>query len=400
VNFNIFSYSDVAASRSVHRTWFQKGANQHPGVSNVLSSGWVLRSLIDAATTQMQCGKRSVLHRLCIKLLGMLVLCMSFHPSAHAYDCSAPVLPLVITYSPTVKVAASLLPGDTIPGTQRSFSMSGTCRLGAISQPGGVATVQVGSAIVACTADGGSTESPAGSGIYTTNVTGVGMRLRDGSGQPITGGSSQACNDRIGTIQEGGAFSFSGTLELVRMAGTIPANAVLTTSATRWLFGVYNTGVLLNGTNSQSAMYPSGSMTLNSLACSVNFPSTVTLPSISLSALPTVGSAAGAKRFDIDLRCDSNATVGITVDAAPGYSAQSATDGLLNIQAGSGMANGVAVQILDARRLPMVMQSRVAMGSILANAAKKYEFYAQYFRLGTVQTGMVTSAMVFTFDYQ
>lgn len=382
MNSSRFNPSDAAAG------WLARSGDSSP------------RSPGGVAMAKECLRKRSWAHSLYIKLLVVLMLCMGFHAAAYAYDCSATPLPLAITYSPSVKVADSLMPGDTIPGTQRSFSIAGNCRLGAISQPGGVTTVQVGSAIVACTADGGSIESPVGSGIYTTNVTGVGMRLRDGSGQPVTGGTSQACNDRIGTIQDGGNFSFSGTLELVRMAGTIPTNAMLTVSATRWLFGVYNTGVLLNGANSQSAMYPSGNIVLNALACSVNFPSVVNLPSISLSALPAVGTAAGAKPFNIDLRCDSNATVGITVDAAPGYSVQSATNGLLNIQTGTGMAGGVGVQVLNSQKLPLVLQARVGMGSISANATQSYGFYAQYFRLGTVQAGMATSAMVFTFDYQ
>lgn len=399
MNFNLLgSCLPAVWGHMVRRRQGRMG--QHLDCSVSFENG--AKGTLASDTSPVQRSRPTTLYRLCGRLFALLVLGLGFHATAHAASgCTTPGLPLAITYSPTVKVATSLQPGDTIPGTQRFFSLSGSCVLGSISQPGGFTTVQVGSAIVACTADGGSVESPAGSGIYTTNVTGIGMRLRDGSGQPITGGTSQACNDRIGTIQAGGTFGFTGSLELVRMQGTIPPNAILTTSATRWLFGVYNTGVLLNnGSNSNSALYPSGNITVNAMTCSVNFPPTVTLPAISQASLKAVGSAAGSTLFNIGLRCDSNAVVGITVDAAPGYSVASAANGLLNIQTGTGMASGVGVQILSPQQAPLAMQTRVDMGSISANVTQTYGFYAQYVRLGNVQAGPVSTAMVFTFDYQ
>lgn len=232
-------------------------------------------------------------------------------------------------------------------------------------------------------------------GVYTTGISGVGMRLRNSSGTPIVNGSGQACFSSIAQIGAGGSYNFSGTLELVRIAGPIVDGSVMNNAA--WVFGVYNTNGLLNiDSVTASQIYPAGAITLKSIACTPTAPAVVRLPTINQGALSA--GTAGATAFAIGLRCDASARVGISLDAAAGLSVIDANNGILSVQTGG--AGGVGVQIVDQYQAPVRLQSRVDMGTISANVQNSFPFMARYIRVGTVAAGAVTSAMTFTFDYQ
>lgn len=164
------------------------------------------------------------LNRFC-KLIAIFLLCFHGHAYAVTNCVAMSGLPNALNFPGSVKVTSDLQPGDTIPNTTQYFAVTGTCVLG----KGSPATIQVGSSIVACTLSGGSVEVMPG--VYTTPVTGIGMRLRDGSGNPVTNAGGQACKSSIGTIGSGGSYSFSGSLELVRLSGTIPNNGTLSGGA-------------------------------------------------------------------------------------------------------------------------------------------------------------------------
>jgi hypothetical protein len=275
-------------------------------------------------------NRTGTIYCLLVRMLAVLAFAMGMQTSAHAAACTnTSGLPNAISYPGTVAVSSNLLPGDTIPGTVRTFSMSGTCTIGW----GGPMTIQVGSSIVACTRDGGSTEVMPG--VYTTGVSGVGMRLRNSSGTPIVNGSGQACFSSIAQIGAGGSYNFYGTLELVRISGPILNGSVMNNAA--WAFGVYNTNGLLNDDSiDASQIYPAGAITLKSIACTPTFPAVVQLPTINQGAL-SAGSA-GATAFAIGLRCDTGAQVGISLDAAAGLSVIDANNGILSVQTGGGGA--------------------------------------------------------------
>ncbi|GMG94036.1 hypothetical protein Cmtc_52560 [Cupriavidus sp. TKC] len=221
------------------------------------------------------------------------------------------------------------------------------------------------------------------------------MRLRNGSGTPIVNGSGLNCFSVIAQIGAGGSYNFSGTLELVRIAGTIVSGSVMNNAA--WLFGVFSTGgVLKNDDFYASRIYPAGAITLKSIACTPTFPAVVRLPTVNQRALSA--GTAGATSFAIGLRCDASAQVGISLDAAAGLSVIDANNGILSVQTGG--AGGVGVQIVDQHQAPVRLQSRVNMGTISANVQNSFPFMARYMRVGTVTAGTVTSAMTFTFDYQ
>lgn len=334
------------------------------------------------------------------RVAALLVLGFCLHNSAFAVSTCAATsgLPQTLTFPGTIKVGSNLQPGDTIPGTTVPFAITGSCVLG-IGSPN---TIQVGSAIVACTENGGSTEVM--SGVYSTGIAGIGMRIRNSAGTAITNATGSACTSVIATIGAGGAFNFSGTLELVRLSGTIPANASLTPGNFAFIFGVYNTGYVLNSDVSRtpavsSYIAPSGNIVLNNLTCTVSNPASVTLPTVSSGGMPAVGSVTGTTPFTIGLNCTGSAVVGITLDAAPIVHVDNPAAGLLSVV--SGGATGYDIQVLQANHNPMPLQTRVPQGSIAANQQYNYSFFAQYQRVAASTTpGAVTSALIFTFDYQ
>lgn len=387
----------------------------HPGVSGARDhwgrGPWVasirprdkvlLRSIGDVAM-QVQRRSHSALLRYCVRLVAVMVLGLGFHATSHAASqCAASSgLPGPLSFTPNVAVPANLQTWATIPGTPRNFTITGVCALG----KGTPNTIQAGSQIVACTLNTGSVEiSP---GIYTTTVNGVGMRLRDSAGNPVLNGSGQNCYSVISQIGAGGAFSFSGTYELVRVPGTIANGAVLSggpTGAGAWAFGVYNTNIVLNADrgniySGNSSIYPTGDITLRNISCTVMAPSTVTLPTVSASSL-AVGQGSGAKNFSIGLTCDNDSVVGITLDAAPGITIVDASHGILGLQ-GTSSATGIGVQILEENGSVVPMQARNDFGSVRANVTFVHPYYARYIRVGSVSAGSVNSAMVFTMDYQ
>lgn len=339
----------------------------------------------------------------CIKLIAVLAIGLCLQATSHAASlCSATTgLPGPQIFSPTVAVSNSLQPGDTIPGTSRPFSIAGTCTLG----KGTPSTIQEGGNIVACTLDTGSIEiSP---GIYTTTVSGVGMRLLDGSGTPVLHGSGQNCYSVIGQVGAGGSFSFSGTYELVRVAGVIPNGASLSggpAGTGAWAFGVYNTNVVLNADRGNiytgsSSIYPVGNIALKNIACNVVAPSVVALPTVSVSTLLSGG--LGATNFNISLKCDSDSVVGITLDAAPGIGVIDADSGTIDLLGVSGGATGVGVQVLEQNQKPMALRARNDFGSISANVTFVHPYYVRYVRtVGALNAGIVKSAITFTMDYQ
>jgi type 1 fimbria pilin len=333
------------------------------------------------------------------RMFGLLIFGLCLHTPAHAVtNCVATSgLPQALTYPSVIQVNSTLQPGDTIPNTTKPFTITGSCKIGAGSSS---TKVQVGSSIVMC--DVASSAAEVMSGVYSTGVSGVGMRVRNSSGALLTGASGGSCKSSIGTVQAGGAYSFSGTTELVRTSGTIAAGSVLTSSGVAFAFGVYNTGLLVNvdtgSALSYSELYPSGSITIQNITCNVTYPATVTLPTITASTLASVGAVAGTTPFSIGLNCSNSAKVGITMDAAGASSVDNASAGLITAQGG---AKGYDIQILQANRTPMPLQTSVSQGSIVANQKYNYPFFVQYQRVSATTTpGALSGTMVFSFDYQ
>ncbi|WP_271815506.1 fimbrial protein [Cupriavidus sp. P-10] len=292
-------------------------------------------------------------------------------------------------------VAANLPVGSAIPGTIRNYTFSGNCT---VTWP----SVVAGAQIISCYYGSGTEVMP---GVYSTGVAGIGIRLRNAAGQPMTNASGVKCDTRsanLGTLNADMTYSISVSVEFVK-TGTISAGN-LDPAQTRFGFGVYqgSTAGALGGGDVNYIGF-SGSASPREIACNVNYPAVVTLPNVSASTLANQG-AAGNTPFTIQLTCSGAAIVGLTLDGAGGTPVQSAPNGILGIaNAGmSGMASGAGVQIVNATGSePVPLQVRNAMGNIAANVPSTYRFGARYVSLGGAPSpGSVSSAMIFTLDYQ
>lgn len=333
-----------------------------------------------------------------LALLVLLSLCFNGH--AHAANCTAySGLPGPLTYSGTINVPANLQPGDAIPNTLKNFSISGTCNLGT----GSPLIINVGSSIVMCSLDGGSTEVMPG--IYTSAVTGIGVRIRDGYGNLVTNAGGQACRSSVATVQSGGYYSFSGSLELVRLTGTIPQGAQISGGPTgngAFAFGVYNTNVVLNGgALGLSSVYPVGSIVFKNIACNLDYPQTVNLPDVSAQTMNTQ-LTAGDTAFTIGVTCNLATNASISFSPASGFSLINASTAVIGIQVGAGMATGVGLQLLKSDdTTPVSINTFSTLGALTANVRSPFQYYGRYYRTGAnVTGGSVQSAVDFTMSYQ
>ena len=312
---------------------------------------------------------------------------------AQAACTSTPAMPYLQALS-NMAVAANLAVGSTIPGTVHYYSFSGTC---AYVPP----YVVAGAPIISCYYGSGTEVMP---GVYSTGVAGIGIRLRNASGQPMTNAAGIWCDTRsanLGYLDASLNYSVSVSVEFVKTGPITSGN--LDPTQTRFGFGVYNgsTAGGLGGVNNYIGF--SGNVTPREIACNTNYPPVVNLPAISAKTLANQG-AGGNTPFAIQLTCSGAAIVGMTLDGAIGTPVASAANGILGIvNAGTGgMASGAGVQIVNASgTAPVPLQVRNAMGNITANVPATYRFGARYIGLGgTPSPGTVSSAMIFTMDYQ
>lgn len=326
----------------------------------------------------------------------LVVACFAAPHLAQAKCTATPSLPYEQTLN-SMAIAVNLTQGSTIPGTVRSYQFSGSCA-------NVLPWVVPGAPIVSCYYGSGTEVLP---GVYSTGVPGVGIRLRNAAGQPMTNAAGVWCDTRaanLGYLNADMTYSVSVTIEFVKTGPISPGN--LDPAQTRFGFGVYGGSLegALGGTgNRDNYIGFSGSIATREIACNVIAPTTVALPAISARTLATQGSG-GNTPFAIQLSCNSAAIVGMTLDGAAGTPVMSAAAGILGLSnAGApDAASGTGVQIMSASgTAPVPLQVRNAMGSLQANVPATYRFGARYARLGgNPSPGNVSSSMVFTLDYQ
>lgn len=315
--------------------------------------------------------------------------------AAHAACTASPAMPYLQVMN-NMAVATSLAIGDTIPGTIRSFQFSGKCDTVAPN-------VVPGAQIISCYYGSGTEVL---SGVYSTGIAGIGIRLRNAQGQPMVHASGYSCDTRaanLGTLNTDMTYSISVSVEFVKTAASLGSGS-LDPAQMRFGFGVYQGGSngALGGSNNYIGF--SGSATPRQLTCNVNYPANVNLPAVSLASLASTGATAGTTPFSIGLQCDGAAAVGITFDGAAGTPEQSAASGVLGSmnQGSAGVASNVGIQLVNGATLaPIALGVRNDLGSIVANQASSYRYQVRYYSLSaTPGAGTVTGAAVFTFDYQ
>ncbi|MEN0612974.1 fimbrial protein [Klebsiella indica] len=133
---------------------------------------------------------------------------------------------------------------------------------------------------------------------------------------------------------------------------------------------------------------------------------TVTLPTVSVSALPSPGATAGATPFNISLSgCTGTALNTASTYFEPGTYVDSET-GRLNIDTTAGDAAGnVQVQLLNANSEAIVAGASVATGQNdipvdISSGSGVLNYYAQYYATAAATAGAVTTQVDYTMVYE
>lgn len=302
-------------------------------------------------------------------------------PTIARADCPTTGLPATFSYG-SIAVSDTLAIGSVIPGTARSFALSGKC----------AASSTFNTPVVAC--PGSGTPVSGMPGVYPTNVAGIGMRLLDSNGNPLIGTGTCSATSSLGTVGPDGTFNVTGTFQLVK---TGPVGSGSITGAT-YNTGVLNTNVPLNGGGSASWISVASNTPVRTVTCSVTAATanqTVYLATISPSMLSAAGASAARTPFSLALTCQSGVKVSVT------FSSSSGNSGVASVLGNAGTAQGVGVQLLDSTQTPVTLDAPLTLTSS-TTGNMSFPFYAQYYRLGaaSVVSGSVKATAVFTMSYQ
>lgn len=311
-----------------------------------------------------------------------------------APSCSAPSVPLTIA---SVSVPSNASVG-TLLGTPATGSVTFTCsglpsgytRFGA--QMYGLTASQLVPATL-----------PSGTNIttitYASGVAGIGIQLTMTPGMrsyDVNPGDQQPGAFVIGYVTgSSGSVSVSYTAQLV-VTGTVSAGTIggLTLGKFEWYIYAYNASQTL-GT---SLTIASGTQ-ISLASCSVTTASqnlTVTLPTLSTTALTGNAATAGRTPFNINLTCQSSVNVSITLTSTN----QSTIAGVIKPTTGTGYASNIGVQLLDIKMNGIPWGTALSVGKVAAGSVA-LPFYAQYYQTAATNSpGKVTGTATFTMTYQ
>ena len=247
----------------------------------------------------------------------------------------APVLAQTVSFSPATlsfsPAGPYSVPRDAAVGSQVARAL-------AAATATGIPCALVETAAVI------GTEISAGSGVYQTSVTGIGVSFYVVNGPSQTLITSTNGGYTPGTINAPGNGTLPGIQANLVVTGQVVSGYSLSglpsvtvtftpTGSCGWSTGITST---LPTNASNSAVVP--------ITCTVTTPSvSVNLPVISLTALSAVGRTGGDTRFPIGLSCASGANVYLTLSDV---TTPANTSSLLTL-APSSTAEGIKLRILN-----------------------------------------------------
>ncbi|MGB7193400.1 MAG: fimbrial protein [Collimonas pratensis] len=231
--------------------------------------------------------------------------------------------------------------------------------------------------------------------VYTTAVTGVGIRLS----RQITG-IGQTFYPHVINIANGNAVFLSPsffTVELIKTA-TKTGNGPLAA-------GTYTTYVG-NGDNKSAitSILSGNGITIITPSCTVDVGSqnvVVNLGSVSRGSFKGVGSTAGDRPFNIKLNCqrgeNAQNTILLNMQATADLSR---SPGVTQVTQGTGVTTGVGIQILDRNSQPVVFGTAATVGPS-ADIQYVVPYTARYYQTApNITTGPANGAATFTIEYQ
>jgi type 1 fimbria pilin len=245
----------------------------------------------------------------------------------------APALAQTVNYSPA---ALSFSPAGPYSVPRDAAVGSQVARAQTTANASGISCALIETASV------NGIEVAAGSGVYQTSVSGIGVSFY------VVNGASQtlvtSTGYTSGTISAPGNGTLPGVLANLVVTGQVVSGYSLTslpsvtvtftpTGSCSWSTGIANT---LATSASNSAVVP--------ITCTVTTPTvSVNLPVVSLRALGAIGKTAGDTSFPIGLSCAAGANVYITLTDA---TTPTNTTSLLTLDSTS-TAQGIKLRILN-----------------------------------------------------
>ncbi|PFH04677.1 type 1 fimbria pilin [Collimonas sp. PA-H2] len=232
--------------------------------------------------------------------------------------------------------------------------------------------------------------------VYTTAVTGVGIRLS----RQITGiGQTFYPHVLSWSVSTTVAFYSPSyfTVELVKIA-TKTGNGPLAA-------GTYTTYVGNgDGKSAITSILSGNGITIITPSCTVDTGSqnvVVNFGSISRGSFKGVGSTAGARPFNIKLNCqrgeNAQNTILLNMQATADLSK---SPGVTQLTQGTGVATGVGIQILDKNSNPVVFGTAATVGPS-ADIQYVVPFTARYYQTApNITTGPANGTATFTIEYQ
>jgi type 1 fimbria pilin len=257
-------------------------------------------------------------------LLGLLASMCGTAAMAQSVDFS----PATLSFSPAGPYS---VPRDSAVGSQVARAVATA------------AASAVNCALIETAAVNG-TEVSAGSGVYQTSVSGIGVSFYVVSGSGETLITSSGGGYTSGTIGAPGSGALPGIQANMVVTGPVVSGYSLSslpsvtvtftpTGSCGWSTPLTNT---LATSASNGAVVP--------ITCIVTTPTvSVNLPTVALSALSEVGRTAGDTRFPIGLSCAAGANVYITLSDA---TTPANTSSLLTL-ASSSTAQGIKLRVLN-----------------------------------------------------
>ncbi|MBD8874257.1 fimbrial protein [Rhodanobacter sp. DHB23] len=325
------------------------------------------------------------------------------------------------------------LPAVTVPqnpavgslvGSPATVTVTFTCSNLPYSQPtapsyySDTATIQAGNL-----APADATDNPNGSNgiMFATNLPGLALQLtaspvqandrawvRGGPGSTrgfepgaVTAPSSSwqciqykgngSCSTYGGTY--GGSVSETFTAQLI-VTGPVTTGTLNAINLMQFNWYVYGIGP----SEGYFATLALGSTTVKSAACSVAVdPTVVTLPAVLASAFTGTGATAGQTPFNVQLSCQTGASLSITLATA---NQQTGTTSVIAPTAGNGYAGNVGVQLLDGKGNPITFGTAISEGAT-SSGTMNLPFNARYYQTAPGATaGLVTATATYTLTYQ
>ncbi|MDR0184557.1 fimbrial protein [Lysobacter arvi] len=302
----------------------------------------------------------------------------------------------------------------TALGTPVQLTMTFNCTDVPSNAAGNNLYVQAGNLAVRDPADTGANGI-----LFDTSIAGIALKItgspdQASASQCLRCGPGSTAGFEIGPLNRSCSWVFQGwnwvQVCTATITQTFTAQFVKTGPVTPGVlqgkplmqFWWYEYGTTASSGPMGTALTVNGGAQVAAVGCSVDTGSqnlAVTLPNISTSALPSVGSTAGRTRFNINLTCQSGTTASISF--APGASFNDA-NGVIAPAGGGGVARNVGIQLLNgAASAPVPFNATQSLGAT-PNGAWSVPFHAQYYRTSNnaITAGDVRGTLQFTMTYQ